>query len=301
VGVNLSRHAYNAPDALHANAPPSAGPRTAFAESPHMNRSLLLALVVVALDIAPAFAQGPVPGAVIGTVTYRQRVALPPDAVVEVLLQDSSRADAAARTIGQATIPTHGSQVPIPFRIDYDSAAIDPTHSYSVRATISVGGRLLFSSATMYPVLTRGAGSEAAIEVYMILPAGAAPDPGAKPGASLENTFWKLVAIGDTPAIAQPTGREASFTLHSDGHRLSGSGGCNRLLGKYEADAGTLTIVPSGTTMMGCSEELMHQESDFVSALRMTTGYGLSGDTLELRNGGRVLARFMAQTSRQDH
>jgi putative lipoprotein len=262
-----------------------------------MTRPLLLALVVVVLGIEPVGAQGTAPGAVVGTVAYRQRVALPPDAVVEVRLEDTTRADAAARTIGQATIPTHGAQVPIPFRIEYDSAAIDPSHSYSVRATIYVGGKLLFSSPTMYPVLTRGAGNEAAIEVYMILPANAAADSGAKPAASLEDIFWRLIAIGDTPAIKLQAAREAGFTLHSGG-RLSGSGGCNRLLGKFELGADTLRFVPAGTSMMMCPEELMQQESDFLSALKMTTVYKISGDTLELRNGDRVLARFMAQTPR---
>jgi putative lipoprotein len=263
-----------------------------------MTRFLLLAVVLLALGIDPAVAQGLARGAIIGTVAYRQRVALPSDAVVEVRLQDTTRADAAAHTVGQATIPTHGAQVPIPFRIEYDPAAIDPSHSYSVRASINVGGRLLFSSTTMYPVLTRGAGNEAAIEVYMILPTGAAAGPGTKPASSLENTFWKLVAIGDTPAVAMPAAREASFTLHSGDHRLSGSGGCNRLLGTYETGADTLTIIPSGTTMMACAEELMHQESEFVSALKMTTNYKVTGDTLELRNADRILARFMAQSNR---
>lgn len=257
----------------------------------------LLVLVVLALGIVPVVAQGAATGAVVGTVAYRQRVALPPDAVVEVQLQDTTRADAAARTIGQATIPTHGAQVPIPFRIEYDSAAIDPSHSYSVRANITVGGKLLFSSPTMYPVLTRGAGNEAAIEVYMIMPANAAANPGAKPAASLENTFWKLVAIGDTPAVTLPAPRGAGFTLHPGG-RLSGSGGCNRLLGKYETGADTLRLVPSGTTMMACADDSMLQEGDFLSALKMTTGYRITGDTLELRNGDRVLARFMAETNR---
>jgi putative lipoprotein len=264
---------------------------------PHMNR-LLLAVVAVALCSDPVVAQGTAPGAVVGTVAYRQRMALPPDAVVEVQLQDTTRADAAARTIGHATIPTRGAQVPIPFRIEYDPASIDPAHSYSVRANITVGGRLLYSSPTMYPVLTRGAGNEAAIEVYMILPADAESALGAKPAASLEGTFWRLVAIGDTPAIAMPAAREASFTLHSGDHRLSGSGGCNRLLGTFETGADTLRIIPSGTTMMACAEELMNQENDFVAALKMTTNYRLTGDTLELRSGDRVLARFMAQNNR---
>jgi len=42
---------------------------------------------------------------------------------------------------------------------------------------------------------------------------------------------------------------------------------------------------------------LMQQESDFVSALRMTSGYRISGDMLELRSGDRVLARLIAQNA----
>ena len=267
----------------------TAGPRKS-----GMNRLLLFALLALTAGIDGVHAEGAATGAVVGTVSYRQRVALPADAVVEVRLQDTSRADVAARTVGQTTIATAGAQVPIPYRIEYNPATIDPTHSYSVRATITVGGRLLFSSTTMYPVLTRGAGNEAAIDVYMILPDPAASAP-IRPPVALENTFWKLVSLGDTPSMALPAGREASFRLHPEDRRLSGSGGCNRLAGNYELSAGALKVVPGGTTMMMCPEGLMHQEGDFVSALQMTTSYAIAGDTLELRNGERVLARFMAQ------
>jgi len=85
--------------------------------------------------------------------------------------------------------------------------------------------------------------------------------------------------------------------LHPSDHRLSGSGGCNRLAGKYELGTESLRLAPAGTTMMACPEELMQQESDFVSALRMTSGYRISGDMLELRSGDRVLARLIAQNA----
>ena len=132
----------------------------------------------------------------------------------------------------------------------------------------------------------------------MILPAGAATDPGAKPAASLENVFWRLKSVGDKPATSVPAAREAGITLHSEGRRMSGSGGCNRLLGRYELGAGTLKLIPSGTTMMACADDSTLQEAEFLSALKMTTSYRISGDTLELRNGDGVLARFIAQTKR---
>jgi len=144
---------------------------------PRTNRSLFLA-AALSLCMPIASAQYTMTGNVTGTVTYRHRMALPPDAVVDVSLQDTTLADAPARIVGQTTIATRGAQVPIPFRIDYDPAAIDPSHRYAVRASITVDGRILFTSPTAYPVLTGGAGNDAEIEVYMIMPAGKATSPG---------------------------------------------------------------------------------------------------------------------------
>jgi putative lipoprotein len=147
-----------------------------------MNHSLFFAAAATMFSILICMpivsAQNAGPGTVTGTVNYRHRMALPPDAVVDVSLQDTTLADAPARIVGQTTIATRGAQVPIPFRIDYDPSGIDPSHRYTVRATITVDGKVLFNSPTAYPVLTRGAGNEAAIEVYMIMPTGNAKNPG---------------------------------------------------------------------------------------------------------------------------
>lgn len=109
--------------------------------------------VAVMTFVNPAAAQS----AVTGTVTYRQRIALPPDAVVRVQLQDTSRADAPAATLGEQVIETMGRQVPFSFSIPYDSAAINPSGRYTVRARIeSPTGQLLWTSTQAYPVITGG-------------------------------------------------------------------------------------------------------------------------------------------------
>ena len=147
-----------------------------------MNRSLFFAFaaqsICMAICMPIVSAQNAGPGTVTGTVNYRHRMALPADAVVDVSLQDTTLADAPARIVGRTSVATRGAQVPIPFRIDYDPAGIDPSHRYTVRATITVDGKILFTTPTAYPVLTHGAGSEAAIEVYMIMPSGEAKPPG---------------------------------------------------------------------------------------------------------------------------
>lgn len=92
---------------------------------------------------------------VTGTVSYRERIALPPDAVVLVQLRDVSLMDVAAKLISEQTIrPEHS--VPIPFFLPYAAKDIDERMTYSVFATIRSGGRLLFVSDRSYQVLTRG-------------------------------------------------------------------------------------------------------------------------------------------------
>ena len=97
---------------------------------------------------------------VTGTVTYLQRIALPPSAVVAVKLADVSRADAPAIVLGEQRIEADGRQVPFAFEIEYDPTRIDPRFTYVIQARIEDGGRLLFINDQAYPVITRGAPSE---------------------------------------------------------------------------------------------------------------------------------------------
>ena len=90
-----------------------------------------------------------------GTVTYRERIELPPGAVVEVKLLDVSRMDVAAEVIAEAVIRSE-HQVPIRFELAYHPERIDQRHRYSVQARILVDGRLWFNSTQAVPVLTGG-------------------------------------------------------------------------------------------------------------------------------------------------
>jgi putative lipoprotein len=92
-----------------------------------------------------------------GTVTYRNRSALPPTAVIEVTLQDISLADAPAKVISTQQIEAGGKQPPFAYELAYDPAQIDPRNTYSVSARITEGNQLLFISDKVNPVLTRGA------------------------------------------------------------------------------------------------------------------------------------------------
>lgn len=80
-----------------------------------------------------------------GTIIYRERIALPPDAMVEVRIVDVSLMDAPAETIALARFASEGRQVPLPFAIDYDPARIIAGRRYTLQARISdAAGKLLW-------------------------------------------------------------------------------------------------------------------------------------------------------------
>ncbi|PBC02971.1 YbaY family lipoprotein [Mesorhizobium sp. WSM3860] len=82
-----------------------------------------------------------------GEVTYREHIALPPNAVLSVELADVSPADAPATILGQRKIVLAG-QVPIKFEIGFDPKAIQPGRTYALQARITVDDRLIFVTDT---------------------------------------------------------------------------------------------------------------------------------------------------------
>ena len=108
-----------------------------------------------------------------GTITYRERLALTDRATVSVTLEDVSRQDVAAPVLAQQQLSAPG-QIPIRFALDSSPADIDERMSYAIRATIHDRGRLLFTTDTHVPVLTRGAGREAHLTLVAV-PASAEP------------------------------------------------------------------------------------------------------------------------------
>ncbi len=160
--------------------------------------------------VTPApIAEPPAPTSakVTGTVTYRERIALSPDAVVEVKLLDVSRADAPAVTIAEQVIEGPG-QVPIAFEIEYDPSELDESFSYAVQARITEGGKLVFINDTRYSVITRGSPTHVDMALVKVPAAPADPATPQKP---------KMVA---TPAPVESVTLEVSvsnpavYTLH---------------------------------------------------------------------------------------
>ena len=125
-----------------------------------------------------------------GTVSYRERLALSNQAELEVTLEDVSRQDVAATILARQVISDPG-QVPIRYELEYRPGDIDERMSYVVRAKIHDRGRLLFTTDTHTPVLTRGGGREAHLMLVAVQRPAAAPTAAAteKPGMELQGMF----------------------------------------------------------------------------------------------------------------
>ena len=133
----------------------------------HRSLAALLALLVVLAGCSETTT-------VTGTVTYRERIALPPDAVVEVVLEDISRADAAAEVLGRVVLTDPG-QPPFAFELAVDRGLIDEARRYAVRARVTRGEELLFVTDQIYPVLTNGYG--AGVDIVLVKAAGRSGAP----------------------------------------------------------------------------------------------------------------------------
>jgi uncharacterized lipoprotein YbaY len=110
------------------------------------------ACLSVALICAGCMKGDAAPSTVTGTASWGAGTALPPGAILEATLEDVSRADAPAEILGRTLIEPPGNP-PVEFSIPFDADRIDPTHRYSVRARVTLGENLLYTTDTSYPVL----------------------------------------------------------------------------------------------------------------------------------------------------
>ena len=91
-----------------------------------------------------------------GNVSSLQRIALPPDAVLIVRIQDVSRAGTPARILAEQRIELAGRQVPISFQTTVDRDLIGKRARITAAGRIERGGKLLFISDKSYPVIRNG-------------------------------------------------------------------------------------------------------------------------------------------------
>ncbi len=182
-----------------------------------------------------------------------------------------------------------GRMVPVAMSDDY--RALERAYT---RQRPSPGAELMVSIRGRIEQRPRmeGSGTEPMLVVERFLRAM----PGERCGggsreSGLTNTRWRPVRIGNFEVVVQERQREPWIELDSRSNHLTGSGGCNRFTGSYEAGNGTLRFGRIARTMMACIE--MDTENAFLRALERTRQYRVRGRILDLIDDrGQTLARL---------
>lgn len=251
-----------------------------------LSRRQLTGLLGLALAVPAGHALA-APRVLRGTVTYRERMALPPNAVIEVKLLDVSLADAPSRTIAETRIRAR-RQVPIPYVLRFDSRAIEPRHTYALQARITEGDRLLFITTTRHTVLAGGP-DETEIRVERVASAPA-PAP-AQQGLAGR---WLAEDIGGGGVIDR---LQTVLEIAPDG-QVSGSGGCNRIGGRASIRGQSISFGRLVSTNMACVPAAMNQEHKFLTTLETVRRWRIDaarGKLILIGRNGRpvmVLARM---------
>src|SRR5512147_1691124 len=98
--------------------------------------------------------------------------------------------------------------------------------------------------------------------------------------ASLDNTSWKLVKLGEKSV---PAGIEINASFHGD--QVTGKSACNSYFASYTQKNSNLSFSAAGSTMMACLDDgVMQWETDYLNALGNVKSFKLADGQLDLLN-----------------
>ncbi len=112
----------------------------------------------------------------------------------------------------------------------------------------------------------------------------------------LEGTSWVVdgIAIGDESVSSTIAGAEADLLF--DAGNVSGSTGCNRVMGSYAVGGGegggSISFSDVATTKKLCEPDVVEQQTVILSALGAAASYAIDGSTLAVygANGSYLLS-----------
>ena len=246
---------------------------------------------LLCLWVAGCATRPPEPDAVVtGVALTRERVVLPPEAVFEATLLDVTNPDVPPVVLGRQRREPAG-QPPFAIRIPYPSSRFVHKGRYEVRATISLEGRVLWTTDMRNPVPQDSAYRHVSVQLLRLLPQLARVDA----GVPLALTHWRLTEIDGEPVPRPAEGAVGPYlVLQTDEPRATGSGGCNRFLADYEVQGGRLRFGRVVSNIALCLDSSGVEER-FFSALALVESFRQQGLQLLLRDAdGKPLLRFEA-------
>ena len=189
-----------------------------------------------------------------GSVWYRERIALPPQAEIKVSLEDVAKQDVAAEQIALTHFSAQGGP-PWSFNLTYDPRKLDAKGRYALRARIELEGRLMFTNTESVPAFDDSRDGPVKIRVDKVRSAQEGQNkPAPAADASLTNTYWKPVELNGNPVGLGAGQKELYMVLSSETADVKGFSGCNRFQGQYEQSGNALSFRPLASTRKACLE-----------------------------------------------
>ncbi len=113
--------------------------------------------------------------------------------------------------------------------------------------------------------------------------------------ASLTNTYWRIVRIGEEDVSGVEGRREPHLLLRSGEPRFAATIGCNQMIGGFAVTGESVKFQAGPMTMMACPPPLDQMERRFIEALNAARSWRIVGQVLELQDaGGKPIALFQA-------
>lgn len=127
---------------------------------------------------------------------------------------------------------------------------------------------------------------------------GATCDPPVE-RAPLLATRWRATQLAGDALTTGASPQTPTLLLHADGS-VSGSDGCNRLLGRYRIEGDSVEFSGLASTMMACASGMAEAEA-FKAGLGTATHYRVVGSLLELLDAaGDIALRFEAMSTSEE-
>ncbi|WDR05029.1 META domain-containing protein [Devosia rhodophyticola] len=248
-------------------------------------RTLVAPILVLVLLLAgwlPTYAAEPAQN-MVGQITYRERIALPPGASLRMAIVDMAKPDLPEIVAATAAISPTG-QVPLQFDFSVHSRLINAGGQFGLIAQIIADNQIWFASPRPVP-LQFGTNPSLALTLSMaeagtptFFPIADSPSVSLAVSGQLFETKWQIMAIAGNPVTTQ-TG--LTFSIAAD-YRSGGNAGCNQYFAQLVLTGDKMSVGPIAATRMACAPAVMVQEAALFAALSNVDSYKLTGPELVL-------------------
>ena len=212
----------------------------------------------------PSSPGNPASATVAGTVSYRERIALPPDAILKVDLLKETPNDTgptAITIVATTSVASAGRQVPLPFMLHYDPRMMRTNPTLFVRAMIRSGEQLLFESSRMNAVISPSKNERLDLVLARF-------DPLAYLPADLAGTHWVLQSMNGV-AVLEGTHPTLDFLKG----KATGNGACNTFSAAVDISGSSIRFGAVEAARTSCGTAVSLQEINYLEALEAADGF----------------------------